>query len=441
MAKVNLIINVVFFSFSFIINVVIIVFDSKGTYLLTGALCLHTIPAALLFRPISYFRSSRRIRQVQTRQSIDEKNTALVCPAAEVEVSMINEKHVDTRNMCNEATYESPMCKVDEQQYSKSSAKYANSHGPLQHAAKETRSDTENGGLIAEAIKEDSFQSENCNESLLCNQSGDRDDALYVKCIDTDTKGQILCDNKQSVMGIRESTESAHKQQKCVDGIRANQTSDSDSLLDSKTPKSCSKAVVTKPRSGVQFPLDFSLFRRPIFRLLFSCFFLFPVVNVTVAYLPVVARENNVSETHVANLLSIIGALDLVSRLGSGVIADRKLLRVSTMIVISFFTLGVTYQCVRFLTSFETFVVLAVIQGLLGSVVNCLIPVLIVDHVGLENMAKGIGFYQVAAGSFIAVVNPLLGEYFLSLPCQNSRAVGTKFCQRIVSKRGLANHK
>lgn len=445
----HLIVIVVVFTFIVIMRMSInsiVGFVSKGTLLLTGALCLHSLPASLLFRPISYFRSSNRTSQVRTRINIGEKNAELVCLEAEVDVSVDSQQHVTARNKRSPAMHESAKHEEYELSLSQSSEGCAKIRGPLQCTENEKESDTDNGKLTPEVIEEGSFQNGNCDASFLSSHDDNHDDASYSKCMDADTETPLLCDNKPTVINVKSSAGSADGQQKLKDGVQAKQTFDSNNALDSKTLESGPTAVVTRPRC-IQSPLDFSLFRRPVFRLLFSCFILFPTVNIAVAYLPVVAREKDISETDVAKLLSIIGGLDLFSRLGSGIFADRKFVRVSTMVVISFVALGVTYHCVRFLTSFSSFVALAVMQGLLGSVVNCMIPVLIVDHVGLENMAKGIGFYQVAAGCFIAGIHPLLGKTPLitppppAPPPKTAVDAGTRFCQTVVSVRDLKKQK
>nr|KAG5692013.1 hypothetical protein BaRGS_027658 [Batillaria attramentaria] len=166
--------------------------------------------------------------------------------------------------------------------------------------------------------------------------------------------------------------------------------------------------VVTCPKKAVSM-LDFSLFRRPVFRLLVCFFMLAPVINCNLDYLPAIAAEKGLTETQASLLLSIIGALDLMCRLASGFIADSGKLRPATLIIITYVTMGVVNQFVRFLTTFPTFVVLAILQGLLGGVGNCLAVVLIIDIVGLENMSKAIGFAQLASGASLAAIYPLLG--------------------------------
>ncbi|KAK7097702.1 uncharacterized protein [Littorina saxatilis] len=180
---------------------------------------------------------------------------------------------------------------------------------------------------------------------------------------------------------------------------------------DQKPACSCRRALtflVQCPKKMV-FMLDFSLFKRPTFRLLMFYVTVSPFVNISLDYLPALAKENDVSETRASLLLSIIGGLDLFCRLSCGFIADLKILRVSTMIIISFVILALVTQFVRFMTSFEHFVVLAVLQGIFGGVANCLAPVLIIEFVGLQNMGKGIGFCQLISGASLCAVYPFLG--------------------------------
>ena len=157
--------------------------------------------------------------------------------------------------------------------------------------------------------------------------------------------------------------------------------------------------------------LDFSLFRRPLFRLLIAYYLLFPCVNIMVSYLPAVASENGVTESQAALLLSIIGGLDLLCRLSCALIANSRVVRVSTMIAVSSVLLGVTSQFVRLMTSFEHFVALSVALGLLGGVANAMIPVLVVDFVGLENMGKALGFVMLTCGASAAGLYPMLGQW------------------------------
>lgn len=183
---------------------------------------------------------------------------------------------------------------------------------------------------------------------------------------------------------------------------RARTTSDQKPRIQEGRVVQCCKSALSV--------LDFSLLRRPTFRMLLVYFAFSPVVNITTNLLPAVAIEKGVGKTEAALLLSITGGLDLVCRLGTGFIADSKKLHASTLIVIAFVVLSIMTQFVRFMTSFVHFLVLAVVYGLLGGVSNVLGAILIIEYTGLENMGKGIGFAQFMVGASMAGVYPLLGK-------------------------------
>lgn len=117
---------------------------------------------------------------------------------------------------------------------------------------------------------------------------------------------------------------------------------------------------------------------------------------------------------------SIIGGLDFCCRLGCGFLADLKILRVSTIICIGFSVLGVVCQFTRFLNTFPLLVALAVAQGLLGGVAACLLPILIMEDIGVQHTAKALGFHKLFSGAVMAAFHPLLGEWSFSLLPQTS---------------------
>ncbi|PVD34221.1 hypothetical protein C0Q70_05487 [Pomacea canaliculata] len=155
--------------------------------------------------------------------------------------------------------------------------------------------------------------------------------------------------------------------------------------------------------------LDFSLFRRPSFRLLLLYASLNSFPAIFLDYLPAVATSNGIGEAQVAMLITIVGGLDFVCRLGGGIAAHTGKVRVSRMIALSFVMLGITCQFVRFMASFTHFVTLAVIYGLLGGLSYALNAVLIIEYVGLEKMSQGYSFFQFVSGACSAAWYPLLG--------------------------------
>ncbi|XP_070197290.1 monocarboxylate transporter 2-like isoform X2 [Littorina saxatilis] len=391
-------------------------FGLKGAFLLTGGICLHCFPSALLFRPTSYFSiSKRRSRRAKLDQVVGEETVKLIpfgnnqeVPVDKLPGNMEEDSHVFQKVRHNDEKGLLSLLESDN-----TSKKMNGGSRPMADS---------DGFINDQGIQKPALKLENENEVTSaeedqnCEYSLQHEDPLLskqsnIRNIENNQNGSAP--NVISRVATPGQDSDFRGVQQTSDGKTQSTGTTADSENEKSAQhiqhKSCTQKALGCLKSCA-FTLDFSLFRSASFRLLFTCCALFPTVNIAVQYLPVVARESGISETRVANLLTIIGALDLVSRLGSGVVADRKFMRVSTMIAITFVILGVMYNCVRFMTSFSTFVLFAVIQGLLGSVVNCMIPVLVVDSVGLDHMAKGIGFYQVAAGTFQAVIHPVLGQ-------------------------------
>ena len=175
----------------------------------------------------------------------------------------------------------------------------------------------------------------------------------------------------------------------------------------------CCRGAVTGvlccPRA-LLLTIDLSLLRKPSCLLLLLYIAFSPLLNMVQDYLPAITTDRGLTKSQGALLLSIIGGLDLACRLCSGFIADLEIVRVPTMIVMADVILVVVMQCVRWMTSFEHFVVLAVLQGALHGVANCLFPVLVIDLVGLDNMGRALGFCQLVAGVSMTATYPLLGQ-------------------------------
>ncbi|XP_067659779.1 monocarboxylate transporter 5-like isoform X2 [Haliotis asinina] len=155
--------------------------------------------------------------------------------------------------------------------------------------------------------------------------------------------------------------------------------------------------------------LDFSLFRQPMFQMIvvFAHFgVLFGLVGI---YLPALGKEKGISQTDAAYLLTLACVLDFFSRLAVGFVADLKIIKVNHLMVIGILVSGTATHFVYFYNSYALLVVFSVIVGLFGSFYHCLIPVAIVDFMGLDKMAKVLGFIAVFHGLSISVTHPIMG--------------------------------
>nr|KAG5699272.1 hypothetical protein BaRGS_000474 [Batillaria attramentaria] len=183
------------------------------------------------------------------------------------------------------------------------------------------------------------------------------------------------------------------------------------SVTDSDSPKKKSTCTGQACRclKRVGGVLDFSLFRSPMFRVLTLFFVTSPLINALPAFLPAMSKDKGLTESQAAILLSIIGGLDLCGRIITGFIDDLKIFKVSTLIAIAFVVLGAVCQLTRFLTTFPLMIGLAVVFGLLAGVAPCLVPILIMEDIGLEHTAKAMGFCKLFSGAAMAAGLPLLG--------------------------------
>ncbi|XP_076453014.1 monocarboxylate transporter 12-B-like [Babylonia areolata] len=315
------------------------VYALPGTLLLYGGICLNSLVAAMLLRPVSYY----------SKQSLDRLEQNEVCPRdaykdEDLEIVQSNDdpkqdstSGVDgdfvcdfsTEKMCLNSNHPGLVVELDELDYV-----------PL-----------------SEIVPPQNEPLENCQKTIECGR-------------------ETLLGNKISLQ------DSMSKNQSCCDRV-------------SKWP--------------VLSLLNFSVFKDSMFYVLlsFSCFSNF--VNLPVDYLPALVSQHGVSESQAALLLSVIGVLDLVCRITCGVVSSSERVNVTTLVLLSYVVLAVVMQFVRYMERFEHFVVLAAVQGFLGSVGNCLFPQTVLELVGMERMAAAVGWNQLTSGALIIPVYPLLG--------------------------------
>ncbi|XP_067659790.1 monocarboxylate transporter 12-like [Haliotis asinina] len=154
---------------------------------------------------------------------------------------------------------------------------------------------------------------------------------------------------------------------------------------------------------------DFSLFKQPMFQLLAAFTHFGMVFTLTGAYLPVLAKEKGVGPTEAAFLLTIQGVMDFCGRIAVGFVADLKYIKINHLMAIGIVISGTVAQFASFYNSYTLLIVFSVLAGLFGSFYNCLIPLAIVEFMGLKNMANVLGFVAVFHGLAMALTHPIMG--------------------------------
>ncbi|XP_067659776.1 monocarboxylate transporter 12-B-like [Haliotis asinina] len=155
--------------------------------------------------------------------------------------------------------------------------------------------------------------------------------------------------------------------------------------------------------------IDFRLFTKPLF-LLTMCFAPCAIIVIFIGeYLPSLTSEKGISKTDTATLLTIFNSVDFVSRLCLGAVVDRKYVKVYNLMAIGLLITGTVNHFTWFYKTFLHMLVFTVIAGLFGSFYLCLIPVVVVEFMGLEDMGKTLGFMSLFHGISGFITHPILG--------------------------------
>ncbi|XP_067670335.1 monocarboxylate transporter 12-like [Haliotis asinina] len=190
--------------------------------------------------------------------------------------------------------------------------------------------------------------------------------------------------------------------------VQPNRQCETDTFKPRDGPKRTS--VCLKNVKKILKAFDFSLFKKPMFLLIVAfCHFAVLVRQVS-TYLPARLNEMGYKQSEAAFLLLIAGILDFISRILYGFLADLKYLRVSQIMAIGLLVSGLSSQFIMYYTTYPLILTYCVAIGIFGSAYQCLIPVMVVDFMGVDYMAKTIGFTALFQGFAISLTHPIIGS-------------------------------
>ncbi|XP_071085647.1 monocarboxylate transporter 12-like [Haliotis cracherodii] len=156
--------------------------------------------------------------------------------------------------------------------------------------------------------------------------------------------------------------------------------------------------------------LEFSLFKQPVFLMVILYSFFGITIGLVPVYLPALAKDKDISQSDAAIFLLISGAIDFFSRFVYGFLADSKIMRVTTIMAIGLIITGTITHLTFFFNSYVTLLIYSVVYGMFASSYFCLIPVAIVDLLGLQYMSKTLGFVSLFHGVSMAITHPIVGS-------------------------------
>ncbi|XP_025079306.1 monocarboxylate transporter 14-like [Pomacea canaliculata] len=155
--------------------------------------------------------------------------------------------------------------------------------------------------------------------------------------------------------------------------------------------------------------MNFSLMRNWMFRLILTYQTLGFTIGFVGLYFPSLAVRNGLSREEAALLISVIGGVDLFSKLTSGLVADLGCIRRTHLVAIALVITSVACHFTRFYTTFATLALFAVVFGLFAGVCPNLSTVVIIDLLGLEHLGKSMGLFLVVNSIFTTANHPLIG--------------------------------
>lgn len=195
-----------------------------------------------------------------------------------------------------------------------------------------------------------------------------------------------------------------------------NQNLDSDKICCTHVRKfsNCIKTKGDSRENNVNSCIDCSLLLDPVFliygfALLFSSF---GYMNIFII-IPSHAENLGMEKSHGAFLVSLIGLTDIFGRLFFGWFADLKLFSRQYIFFMSLFLCSITIGLIPFIYSYSGLAVLCCFTGLFAGAYIALVPVVLVDVLGLDKLSNSIGLSLLFVSLGMLLGPPAIGKYFV----------------------------
>lgn len=155
---------------------------------------------------------------------------------------------------------------------------------------------------------------------------------------------------------------------------------------------------------------DSEVLKMPVFiAFQFACALLSAGTMLCAIFIVPHAKEMGISEDDIAVLIAIFSAVDVVGRIFTGLISDKKWLRRSTMVAMASVVVSLTAHLLRFYTTYMALVVYSAVLGAVNGVFFSLAAVIIVDYLSLARLQSVLGFTHLVQGFAVAGTFYLIG--------------------------------
>ncbi|XP_076450701.1 uncharacterized protein LOC143286797 [Babylonia areolata] len=155
--------------------------------------------------------------------------------------------------------------------------------------------------------------------------------------------------------------------------------------------------------------VDVSLFKNWLFLLIIGYVPLGFNAQFIAFYFPSLGVEMGLPRSEAALLMTVLGGVDLVSRLALGYLADLQLIKRTHLVAVCLMIMGVACQFCKYYTNFGLLAMFAVVYGLVGGACSNLFAVVIIDLLGLALLGKVMGLVLVFNAIFASLNHILIG--------------------------------
>ncbi|XP_053403491.1 monocarboxylate transporter 13-like [Mercenaria mercenaria] len=170
------------------------------------------------------------------------------------------------------------------------------------------------------------------------------------------------------------------------------------------------KDTKTSFLSKLKASFDVNLFKSVLFPVfLLMAAMLAPTSGLLPLFLAPLSKDLGLSAEQTGLLMAIIGGVGMSSRILCALFADRKFVKLTTLLAVVSTLAGVTAHCARIFKTFPSLVVMAVLLGLCCEIYQSMYPVILVEYLTLPKLKSCIGFTLLCHGLAVAATFPVVG--------------------------------
>ncbi|XP_052064882.1 monocarboxylate transporter 12-like [Mytilus californianus] len=126
-------------------------------------------------------------------------------------------------------------------------------------------------------------------------------------------------------------------------------------------------------------------------------------------YIAPLAHESGISDSRIADLVSLINACDFIGMILCGFVADRKLLENYVIVILYLCFTGVCLSLSSLCSAYWHFILFSIATGISAGGIFALTPTVVADFMGIENFRSAMGILVLFQGVSLAASAPFLG--------------------------------